>query len=65
MTAPFWSKLSSLPSYEVLMSTRVLGWVTKVDGKWVARDACATIRAEFDTLEDGKDFLQTMIGATK
>ena len=65
MTAPYWTKLNSQPIYEVLMDGRVRGWVVKIDGKWVARDESATIRAEFDTLEEGKDFLKTMLGATE
>ena len=65
MTAPYWTKLNSQPNYEVLMDGRVRGWVVKIDGKWVARDESATIRAEFDTLEEGKDFLKTMLGATE
>ena len=65
MTAPYWAKLDSNPEYEVLMDKRVRGWVVKIDGKWIARDESATIRAEFDTIEEGKDFLKTMLGATE
>ena len=65
MISPYWSKLNSHPDYAVLMDEHVRGWVVKIDGKWIARDESATIRAEFDTLEEGKDFLKTMLGATK
>jgi hypothetical protein len=51
--------------YEVFMDERVHGWVVKIDGKWVARNESATIRAEFDTIDEAKDFLKTMLGATE
>jgi hypothetical protein len=65
MRNPQWMPLSSHADYEVLMDTRVRGWVVKIDGKWVARDETATIRAEFTTIDEAKDFLKTMLGATE
>ena len=65
MISPYWTQLSSHNEYEVLMDERVRGWVVKIDSKWVARDESATIRAEFDTIDEAKDFLKTMLGATK
>ena len=65
MRNPHWTQLSSHKEYEVLMDERVHGWVVKIDSKWVARNESATIRAEFDTIDEAKDFLKTMLGATE
>ena len=59
-----WSNLSSNMNYEVYLDSTVHAWVVKIDDKWVARTVDNTIRAEFDTIEEGKDFIQTMLGAS-
>lgn len=58
-----WTALSSNEDYQVLRNADVVvGWVVKIDGQWVARTADASVRAaDFDTIEDAKDFLTTII----
>lgn len=53
---------------EVLMKRgRIAAWVVHIkesrSGEWVARSADASIRVEFDTRDEAKDFLTTMINA--
>lgn len=59
-----WAKLSTNVNYEVYLDFTVHAWVVKIDDKWIARTADNAIRAEFDTIEEGKDFIQTMLGAS-
>ena len=57
-----WTALSSNEDYQVLRNVDVVvGWVVKIDGQWVARSASGTVRADFDTIEEAKDFLTTII----
>lgn len=58
-----WTTLSSNEDYQVLRNAdMVVGWVVNIDGQWIARTADASVRAaDFDTIEDAKDFLTTII----
>ena len=58
-----WTALSSNEDYQVLRNVDVVvGWVVKIDGQWIARTADASVRAaDFDTIEDAKNFLTTII----
>jgi len=58
-----WEPLYSNADYEIFIDSKVHAWVVKIDDKWLARTADGNIRAEFDTIEEGKDFIQTMLGA--
>ena len=58
-----WERLHSDANYEVFMDSTVHAWVVKIDDTWVARTADSIIRAEFDTIDEAKDFIQTMLGA--
>lgn len=58
-----WDHLKSNKDYQVLRTGNVVvGWVVQIDDKWVARTADASVRAaDFDTIEEAKDFLTTII----
>lgn len=57
-----WDRLRSNEDYQVLRNADVIsGWVVKIDGQWVARSASGTVRADFETIDEAKDFLTTMI----
>jgi len=59
-----WDRLRSNEDYQVLWHVGVIsGWVVKIDGQWVARSASGTVRADFETIDEAKDFLITMINA--
>jgi hypothetical protein len=58
-----WEKLQSQEAYEIFMDSNVHAWVVMIDGTWLARTADGSIRAEFDTIDEAKDFIQTMLGA--
>jgi hypothetical protein len=58
------SSMVSNEDYQVLRHAYVVvGWVVKIDGEWVARNASGTVRADFETIDEAKDFLITMINA--
>jgi len=64
MTTFRWDRLRSNEDYQVLRNADVIsGWVVKIDGQWVARSASGTVRADFETIDEAKDFLITMINA--
>jgi hypothetical protein len=64
MTTFKWDRLRSNEDYQVLRNADVIsGWVVKIDGQWVARSASGTVRADFETIDEAKDFLITMINA--
>ena len=64
MTTFEWDRLRSNEDYQVLRNADVIsGWVVKIDGQWVARSASGTVRADFETIDEAKDFLITMINA--
>ena len=64
MTTFRWDRLRSNEDYQVLRNADVIsGWVVKIDGQWVARSASGTVRADFETIDEAKDFLTTMITA--
>lgn len=64
MTTFKWDRLRSNEDYQVLRNADVIsGWVVKIDGQWVARSASGTVRADFETIDEAKDFLTTMINA--
>jgi hypothetical protein len=70
MTTFKWDRLRSNEDYQVLRNAglvpeqdAVVGWVVKIDGQWVARSASGTVRADFETIDEAKDFLITMINA--
>lgn len=59
-----WGKLRSNDAYKTAHAgDRVVGWVVLIDGKWIARTADATIRADFDTMEEAQDFLTLVLNA--
>jgi len=59
-----WGTMVSNEDYQVLRHAYVVvGWVVKIDGEWVARNASGTVRADFETIDEAKDFLITMINA--
>ena len=65
-----WDTMVSNEDYQVLRNAGlvaeqdvVVGWVVKIDGQWVARSASGTVRADFETIDEAKDFLITMINA--
>ena len=65
-----WDRLRSNEDYQVLRNAglvpeqdAVVGWVVKIDGQWVARSVSGTVRADFETIDEAKDFLITMINA--
>jgi hypothetical protein len=61
-----WDRLKSNEDYQVLRrENTVLGWVVKIDGRWIARREDGTVRADFDTIEEARDFLQTIVGANE
>jgi hypothetical protein len=70
MTTFKWDRLRSNEDYQVLRHAGrvdeedvVVGWVVKIDGEWVARSASGTVRADFETIDEAKDFLITMINS--
>jgi hypothetical protein len=64
MTTFKWDRLRSNEDYQVLRNADVIsGWVVKIDGQWVARSVSGTVRADFETINEAKDFLITMITA--
>jgi hypothetical protein len=64
MTTFKWDRLRSNEDYQVLRNADVIsGWVVKIDGQWVARSASGTVRADFETIDEAKDFLITMINS--
>jgi hypothetical protein len=65
-----WDTMVSNEDYQVLRNAGlvaeqdvVVGWVVKIDGQWVARSASGTVRADFETIDEAKDFLITMINS--
>lgn len=59
-----WGKLHSNEHYKTLhRSNEVIGWVVKIDNKWIARKADGTVRAEFDTMKEAQKFLTLMVSA--
>ena len=59
-----WGKLHSTENYKVAQEGgRIHGWVVLIDGKWIARTADATIRADFETIDEAKDFLTTILNS--
>ncbi len=63
-----WGRLHSQENYKVAQAgvaglQKVVGWVVLIDGKWMARTADATIRAEFDTMQEAQDFLSLVLKA--
>lgn len=57
-----WTTLSSNKDYQVLRNVDVvIGWVVLIEDQWVARSADGTVRADFDTIEEAKDFLTTIV----
>jgi hypothetical protein len=59
-----WGKLHSTENYKVAQQHDVVrGWIVLINGKWIARTADATIRADFDTMEEAQDFLTLVLNA--
>lgn len=57
-----WGRLNSHEHYKVAeYRGKVLGWVVLIHGKWRARNADASVRADFDTMEEAQDFLTTIL----
>lgn len=61
---PDWTPLRSNKDYIVLRNVDVIiGWIVKIGDQWVARSADGTVRAEFDDLDEAKNFLTVMVSA--
>lgn len=60
-----WSPLNSNVYYKTLIDRygTLRGWVVLIDGKWIARTPDATIRADFDTMDEAQQFLTIMVSA--
>lgn len=42
-------------------ASHIKGWLLMLDGKWIARSEDGSVRAEFDTIEEAKDFLWAIV----
>lgn len=59
-----WGKLHSNEYYQTLhRGQHVVGWVVKIEGRWIARLADASVRVEFDTIKEAKQFLTVIVGS--
>ena len=57
-----WGRLHSQENYKVAQYRgKVLGWVVLINDRWLARNESASIRADFDTMEEAQDFLTTIL----
>lgn len=57
-----WTPLRSNKDYIVLRNVDVIrGWIVKIGDQWIARSADGTVRAEFDTIDEAKNFLTVMV----
>jgi hypothetical protein len=41
--------------------SRIRGWLLRLDGVWIARSEDGSVRAEFDTIEEAKEFLWAIV----
>ena len=41
--------------------SRIRGWLLILDGKYVARSENGSVRSEFDTFEEARDFLWAIV----
>lgn len=41
--------------------TRIRGWLLMLDGVWIARSEDGTVRAEFDNIDEAKEFLWAIV----
>ena len=59
-----WGRMHRNEHYKTLhRGNEVVGWVVKIDHKWIARKADGTVRAEFDTMKEAQQFLTLMVSA--
>ena len=59
-----WGRLHGNDNYKTLhRAGEVVGWVVKIDDRWIARNAQGTVRADFDTMEEAQQFLTLMVSA--
>ena len=59
-----WGRLHGNEYYKTLhRGGTVIGWVVKIDDKWIARNAQGTVRADFDTMDEAQQFLTVMVSA--
>jgi len=59
-----WDRMHKHEYYQTLhLGPNVVGWIVKLDGRWIARLADGSVRAEFDTMEEAQQFLTVIASA--
>jgi hypothetical protein len=62
----WWSKFDSKANVIMQGTTRIRGWLLLLDsGVWVARSEDGTVRAEFDSIDEAKEFLWAIVNMEK
>jgi len=41
--------------------SRIRGWLLRLDGKYIARSEDGSVRSEFDTFEEARDFIWAIV----
>lgn len=59
-----WGKMHKHEYYQTLhRDGEVVGWIVFLDKRWIARTADGSVRADFDTADEAKQFLTVVVSA--
>jgi hypothetical protein len=57
----WWDRLDTNANVIMQGRSRIRGWLLILDGKYIARSENGSVRSEFDTFEEARDFLWAIV----
>ena len=61
-----WGTMHKHEYYQTLhRGWQVVGWVVFLEQRWIARTADGSVRADFDTADEAKQFLIVIVSASE
>jgi len=57
----WWDRLDTNANVIMQGRSRIRGWLLILDGKYIARSEDGSVRSEFDTFEEARDFLWAIV----
>lgn len=57
----WWDGLDDSTLVVMRGASHIKGWLLRLDGRYIARSEDGSVRAEFDTLDEAKDFLWAIV----